>query len=319
MEQLLNEIQVAFLDGEINKLLATIPEDCPSGDFSVHYNQGEELFLRLAEDFVVPRFPIHHNPKIPTPEASYIIPLRDLVRRLAARLPAAFQGLSYYFDPNLIQSPSFFRLYKVEDQVYLYILSLDLTYRPFESRLLEAGTNDETPVYKTKHLYISSEIVPLESVTWRDGRATAFTIRQLISNTWIGETGRGYKERGIWQDNDLSKFFSRLVLPEGIKVYPFYPLFCKYKTICASAPFLRPDYRRRVLPLLHRFIRQLGPEMGRIQDSLKTGDFSEKMPLFTELRGKIPQPWKEVFRGHVSRPYLNEREQKEFSLEVPDR
>lgn len=318
MEQLLNEIRVSYMDPEINRLLGSIPEAAPDGRAKTHYNSGEELFLELETELFVPRLPIHHDVRVPEPSASYAASLRDLARQLAELLPGAFRGLTYYFDPAEILKPCFYRLYKVEDSVYLYLLRLDLVHRAFEGEVLEPGTNDVTPAYRTKRLYAESEIIPLDAVMWELGRVKAFRIRQLVSNTWIGETGRGYLVRGIWMDAGLSKFFSRLFLPDGARTYPFYPFFCKYKTVCAGAPSLTTAYRRKVLPLLHRAIGFLVPEMERIQNSLKNGDFSETMPEFAELKARVPAAWREIFSGFASKPYLNERDLKEFSLEIPD-
>ena len=136
---------------------------------------------------------------------------------------------------------------------------------------------------------------------------------------------------GVWQDNDLTKFFSRLVLPEGVRVYPYFPLYSKYKTVCAQAPFPGPEFRKRVLPLLHRAIAFLAPRMDEIQQSLKgqAGDdklmaavdlspvgFSETMPTFVDLRGKVPAAWREVFRGLSARAYLDSRDMKEYALDI---
>ncbi len=317
MEQLLNEIRIAYMDGEINQILGAIAEEAREGPLHTRYNSNEELFLELTEDIFVPRLPIHHDVRRPEPSAGYAASLRDVVRQLAAVLPSSFHGLTYYFDPADILKPCFYRLYKVEDATYLYLLRVDLGFRAFEAETLEPGTNDVTPAFRTRRLYAESELIPLEAVMWELGRARAFKIRQLVSNTWIGETGRGYLVRGVWMDAGLSKFFSKLFLPEGARTYPFYPFFCKYKTVCASAPSLAAAYRRRVLPLLHRAIGFLAPEMDHIQNALKGGEFSETMPLFVELKAKVPQAWKEVFHGFATRPYLNERDLKEYALEIP--
>lgn len=151
---------------------------------------------------------------------------------------------------------------------------------------------------------------------WELGRAKAFRVKQLVSNTWIGETGRGYLVHGVWMDDDLSKFFSKLLLPEGVRTYPFYPLFCKYKTVCAEAAFPGPDYRKRILPLLHRTTTFLAPEIDRIQNSLRDQPFSETMPEFSELRRRVPAAWREVLKGITTSVYLNERDMKEFSVEL---
>ncbi len=319
MEQLLNEIKVVHLDGEINRLLAAIPEDAIGYIPGVKFNQSEELFMELEDEVLVPRLPIHHDVLKLEPEEAYMVRLRDLIRRISARIPAAFQGLTYTFDPAEILKPCFFRLYKIDDSIYLYLLRLDLAWRPFETTLIEAGSNDVTACYKTSHLYFESEIIPLQYVGWDEGKAKSFTIRQVVSNTWIGESGRGYRVHGVWMDPELTKFFSKLVLPEGVRTYPFYPLFCKYKTICASAPVLRAEYRRKALPLLHRTLNFIVPEMENIQNSLKDSEFSDKMPLFAELRNRVPTTWRDIFQGYATKPYLNDRDMKEFSLEIPDR
>jgi len=33
----------------------------------------------------------------------------------------------------------------------------------------------------------------------------------------------------------------------------------------------------------------------------------------------VPGPWMDLFRGYATKAYLNDRDMKEFSLEVPDR
>lgn len=319
MEQLLNEIRVSYLDAEINAVLASIPQEAEDATARVHFNQAEEPFLVLDTQLIYPRLPIHHDVRVPEPPASYAQIIKGFVNSLTEYLPATFRGLTYYFDPAEILKPCFFRLYKVEESVYLYHLRIDLAQRPFEGEVLERGTNDFTAAYQSRRLYLESELLPLDAVMWELGRVRAFKIRQLVSNTWIGETGRGYLVRGIWMDTGLSKFFSKLFLPEGAKIYPFYPLFCKYKTICASVPGPWPNARRRILPLLHRAIGLLGPEMERIQSALKAGDFSETMPAFIELKARVPPSWREVLQGLRTEAYLNERDMKEYSLATPNK
>jgi hypothetical protein len=318
MDQLLNEIRVVYPDAEINMILSAISSTASSVKSAVRYNHNEELFLELGTELLVPRFPIHHDVRHDEPSALYAYALRDFVHQLVALLPDIFRGLTYFFDPSEPLRPRFYRLYKVEDSIYLFLLRIDLVYRHFQGEIVEPGTNDITPAYRSKRLFIESEIIPLEAVMWEMGRAKAFKVKQLVSNTWIGETGRGYLVHGIWMDADLSKFFSKLILPEGSRTYPFYPLFCKYKTVCAEVAPPDPDLRKRILPLLHRSIAFLAPEMDRIQDSLKNDPFSETMPQFVEMRGRVPPAWLEVFRGFSTRAYLDERDMKEFALETAD-
>jgi hypothetical protein len=319
MEELLNEIRVAYPDAEINAVLSAIPESATGVDCAVRFNHSEELFLELGTAFTMPRFPIYHDLRSQSPSAAYAYSLRDLVAQLTTLMPDIFRGLTYYFDPSEPLKPRFYRLYKVENSVYLFLLRIDLVFRHFLGEILEAATNDVTPAFRTRHIFMESEFIPLEAVMWELGKAKAFKVKQLISNTWIGETGRGYMLHGIWMDNDLSKFFTKIILPDGVRsTYPFYPLFCKYKTICAGAVPPGAERRKRMLPLLHRSINFLAPEMERIQVSLKEASFSETMPEFIELRARVPASWKEILRGISMRSYLNERDLKEYALEIDD-
>lgn len=318
-EQLLNEIRVSWLDREINRLLAAIPESGGGSPPKAGYNQNEDFFFFLPEPIMVPSLPVHHDIDVARPEDGYIRPIRDLISRLVAILPSVFQGLTYFFDPTEISKISFFRLYKIEDVIYLYYFRIDLSLHPLDSEIVEQGRNDATASYRSNRLFAESMLIPLESVDWENGRVRAFRIRQLISSTYIREERRFYGRQGLWKDAALTKFFSRLVLPEGSRTYPFFPLSCKFKTICAEVPVLSPPYRRNALPILHRSIAFLAPEMPNIESSLKSGEFSDKMPLFAEMRAKVPSPWMDIFRGYATKAYLNDRDMKEFSLEVPDR
>jgi hypothetical protein len=318
MDQLLNEIRVASLDPEINAVLGAIPTDTQDVAYTVHYNQAEDLYLELPSELLFPRLPIHHDVRIPEPSASYAQAIKRFVAELVALLPATFRGLTYYFDPAEILKPCFYRLYKVEENVYLYHLRVDLAQRPFEGEVMEAGTNDHTAAFRCAKLYIESDLIPLDAVMWELGRVKAFKIHQLVSNTWIGETGRGYFVHGVWMDGGLTRFFSKLFLPEGSRTYPWFPFYCKYKTVCASVPSPGPESRRRILPLLHRAIFLLNPEMEKIQSALKSGEFSDKIPEFRELHVRVPANWREVLKGYGTRAYLNARDMKEYSLEIPD-
>jgi hypothetical protein len=320
MDELLNEIRVVYPDAEINAVLSAITEHGRGVSCAVRYNHSEELFLELGTEITMPRFPIHHDLRSEVPSAPYAYALRDLVRQLADILPDVFLGLTYFFDPSEPLKPRFYRLYKVENSIYLYLLKIDLVFRHFQGEIVEAATNDVTPAFRTRHLFMESEFIPVEAVTWEKGKARAFKVRQLISNTWIGETKRGYFRKGIWMDDDLSKFFSKIVLPKGVRTHPFHPLCCKYRTVCAEVVPPGSDHRKRILPLLHRAISFLAPQMQRIQDSLSRagGDFSETMPEFIELYDRVPASWKEILKGVSMRSYLNARDMKEYALEIDD-
>ncbi len=315
MEQLLNEIKIAYIDSGINQVLLDIPANAGNAPYLMHFNQGEEYFIELGSPLFVPRLPIHHDIRRQVPAADYAIAIKDVVNQLVTMLPECFAGLTYFFDPAEILKPCFYRLYKVENEVYLYLLRIDLLPRPFEAETMEPGTNDLTQSYAARRIYMESEIIPLEAVMWEAGRVKAFRIRQMISQTWIGESGKGYMVRGVWMDADLSKFFTKLFLPAGKRIYPFYPLFCKYKTLCATSPILSSDGRRGMIPLLHRAAQFLAPEISRIQDVLRNSRFQESMPDFVALRERIPDTWRAPLSRFKLEAYLNHREQKEYSLE----
>ncbi len=142
------------------------------------------------------------------------------------------------------------------------MLRVDLMMRATESRVTERGTNDLTPAYASNHLFLEASIIPLEEVVRQGDRVKGFRIRQTISQTWIGEFGRGYFQQGIWMDADLTKFFSRLFLPVNKKTYPYYPYQCRYKTVCQSVIGLDPDSRAKAVPLLQRSLDFLLPGNG---------------------------------------------------------
>ncbi len=317
MEAVLNEIRLGYSDPQINALAASAAEEARDSLYGMKFGQNEEYFLELPRDIEVPRFPIHHDVRIREPSEAYLSALRTTLRQLAILLPGTFRDLTHLFDPADILKPAFFHLYKVQESIYLYVLRIDLLNRPLDTELVEPGTNEETPAYRTRRLYLESELIPLEGIDREEGRIRSFRIHQMVSNTWIGETGKGYQLRGIWMDADLSKFFSKLFLPEDKRVYPFLPFFCKYKTVCSFVPVPEGAARKKALPIYHRALNFLGPEMDRIQGILKGASFSESNEEFRELRGRIPTAWKELYREVSVRPYLNARDQKEFELEYP--
>ena len=314
MEQLLNEIRISYIDAGINHILGEASDKAENSPYSMRFNQSEEFFIEFDTPLVIPHFPIHHDIRHSMPDAAYIQTLKEVIKQLVTLFPACFSGLTYFFDPAEILKPCFYRLYKVGEDTYLYLLRMDLLAKPFEAEVIERGTNDTTQSYSTHRLYLESEIIPLETVQWEAGKVKAFRIKQMISQTWIGESGKGYLVRGIWMDTDLSKFFTRLFVPTGQKIYPYFPLYCKYKTICGFSPILSSDGLRSIIPLLHHAIRFLLPEIDVIQEALKNEDFSPKLPIFSALRQRMPETWMAPLKHFSTEAYLNEREHKEYAL-----
>ncbi len=313
MEQILGEIRIAYSDPEINTLLKDA--DSSGGGFTRHFNQSEEFFVKLPEAFTVPAFSIHHDVRIREPSREYRSAFRHLAAELVGRVPSVFAGLTHMFDPAETLRPCFFQMYRVQEQNYLYLMRLDLIFKPQRHQVVEKGSNDRSPVYQTRDLVIEADVIPLESVTRNDGKLEAFEIRQLVSDTWIGETGRGYFVQGIWLDTELTKFFSKLFVPKGRRMYPYYPFTSKYRTITHSVVGLTDAARRRAVPFLHRVQRFLLPHLDEIQEVLKGSEFTEELEAFQRIRAEVPAEWHQAWDDFHLDVYLNEQEMKEYELD----
>jgi hypothetical protein len=313
VEQISNELQVGYSDQALNGLLAAIGNE--KRPFERRFSQSEDFFLHLDGTLNVPHFQIHHDVRKMEPSAEYMSALRAVTVQIVDHAPQVLKGLTYYFDPAEIFRPCFFRVYGIGDFFYLYMLRIDLVMRPSECTVVERGTNDLTPSYTTRHLFTEASVIPLEKVVIVDEKPKGFRIRQTISQTWIGEFGRGYFQQGIWMDADLTKFFSKLFLPARKKTYPYYPFQCRYKTVCQSMIGLDPEARASAVPLLHRSLEFLVPELDRIQGQMKNSTFSEEMDIFKELKGRIPEEWYEAWQGFKVEVYLNDSDMREFRIE----
>jgi hypothetical protein len=307
-------IRCLYSDPDLNRLLASASASGRS--FTRHYNQVEEFFLRVEGEFAVPQLPIHHDVRRPAPEESYRGLLREVLDQLVEMVPQVLQGLTHLFDPADTLRPAFFSLYRIEERRYLYMLRLDLSYRPQIHRVLhKGGGNDFTPAYSTNQLFLEATVVPLLEVAGRNGKVEELRIDQTISETWVDETGRGYFVQGIWIDNDLTRFFSKLFTPPQARLYPFFPFTCRYKTVCKSVIHLDPGGRQQDVPLLQRALDFLRPSLPEIEASMKSGDFSESNPVFRKLKARVPQDWHQTWEGLSMDRYLNDQDMREFRID----
>jgi hypothetical protein len=313
MEQILNEIKVSFTDSDINEFLSNLGESGCS--YTRHYNHSEDFFLKINESYTVPKFPIHHDVRVSRPTDQYLESLNSFVRGLAPLFPDVFNGNTYLFDPAETLRPCFFQLFKIGEKRYLYLIRLDLLFRPQDHEIVERGSNDVTSAYNTDRLYLECDLIPLDSVTVNEGKISAFKISQSVDQTWIGETGRGYFVQGIWLDRELTKFFSKLFLPQGKRSYPYYPFTCKYRAICHTVVDFPKDKRNARLPVLHKATEFLNPHMEEIQEALRANEFSENLESFRNLKKQVPPFWQNIWNGLKLEPYLNEQDNKEFRLE----
>lgn len=313
MDELTNVIQVQYADQDINRQLEEIP--ARSNTFTKHFTYNEDFFIKLSKDFVVPHFPIHHDVRKIQPEKIYRKSLRRLFNQLFQLVPGIFSGLIYFFDPGEILRPRFFKLYKIKNSEFLYLLRLDLLYKAQYATLEERGDNDVTPEYRTNSLFLQAYFLPLKEVIVKQGKVEAFVIKQTISETWIGEQGRGYLLKGIWIDDELSRFFTKLFLPAGKRIYPYYPFLCMYKTFCAHV--IDPVYnqRERILNFLYLTSQFLSPYMRKIEKALKNALFSEDLSLFREIKALVPSEWEDMFKDIKIEVYLNQKDLKEYRID----
>ncbi len=313
MPQTDNVIRCTYTDPTINQMLKQAGSD--AGTFSRHYNQVEEFFFRFEGNFNVPRLPIHHDVRVPVPESRYLQLLAEVLQQVIPLAPQLFGDLTYMFDPTEILRPSFFHLYRFDSSRYLYLLKLDLMYRPQAHKVIQKGSNDLTASYSSDCLFLEAICIPLREVKARSGRISTFVIDQTISNTWVDEIGRGRLVQGVWMDKDLTKFFSKLFMPEGKRTYPFYPYICKYKTVCQNLVDPAPDRRIELLPYLHAALQHLRPVMPEIEAALREHDFSENLETFRRLKRSVPAAWKKIWNGLHLEMYLDSSDMKEYRID----
>lgn len=312
MEESKGVIRLYYTDDEINTELKS--GEGATGNYSCHYNQNEDFFIKLPEPFTVPHIPIHHDVLIKRPAEEYLGLLRGLLKGLNRSVPGIFANLTYFFDPGEILRPCFFQVYRINDNLILYLLRLNLLFKPMYGEVTEKGTNDITAEFMTQNLFLDADFIPLNEVLVEDKKVKGFAIKQTISETWIGETGRGYFVQGIWMDSELTKFFTKLFLPPGKRIYPYYPYLCKFRTICHTPLDFTPNGRKRNLSLFGKTMEFLLPITEVIQEALRHNEFSEDLETFNRLRQKVPEGLRAPWNNITVERYLNDHEQREFRI-----
>ena len=314
MKKQRNEIQLYSTDDKINRII-NHKDPSEQNQFSLHFTSNEDFFIKLPQTILFPGFPIHHDITATTPSTAYKQALETFMQSVVALTPHIFNGLTYFFDPSDIHRPGFFHLYRIKDQLFLYLLRVDLNFRTHYGEIISKGGNDSTHTYRSNALFLENDIIPLSSLGEAEHRVHSFFIEQHLSDTWIGEYGKGYFVQGIWIDRELTKFFSKLFLPEHKRTYPYYPFPCKYQTICHSVLDFSPEGRTKHLKLLYQARAFLQPHFEDIQQTLTQNDFSETLPLFRKLKQKISNRWQEVWTPLEISTYLNEHDMKEFQID----
>jgi len=309
-----NEIRLYSTDEHINTLLNPV-HPLPTDKTTIHFNYNEEFFIKLPREVTVPHFPVHHDIELTKPSAAYRDNLQQFFEVITRMVPEVFKDLTYFFDPVDILRPGFFHLYRINNQLFLYLLRVDLNYKTHYGTILEKGGNDATHTFSTSSLFLENDIIPLSSLGEENSQVHSFYIQQHLHDTWIGESGRGYFVQGIWIDQELTKFFSKLFMPKNKRSYPYYPFTCKYQTICHSVLGFSPEGRKRHLKILYQARSFLSPHFEKIQKVLSNDDFSEDLPLFRELKQQVPPRWEDIWDPLKVNVYLNEQDMKEYLIE----
>lgn len=312
MEKILDEIVLRPGFKHIDSIVNAAYSGASS--LSFHYNQNEEFFIKLPEFFVIPSFPIHHDVSDPTPGKEYVKALTELLKQVIPMAQDVFNGVTYFFDPAEIFHPAFFQVFKYKEQLYLYLVRLDLTYRPNDGDIVKKGSNDTTESYRTKKLFLEADLIPLKGIKNGAVGEKLLTLEQSISQTWIGEKGRGYFIEGIWIDLELTKFLTKLFIPQGKRIYPYYPFTCKYKTFSHSLIDLSLEGRKKHLVYHHKARSFILPFLNDIQKALQDRNFSPDLPEFKDFKAKVPPFWDKAWETLSVSPYLNEHDMKEFKV-----
>jgi hypothetical protein len=312
MEERTNSIPISFTDTTINNLLSSLSG---YGRAAKHFTQTEDFFLQFSSAYTIPHFRIHHNVAKKEPSQEYLDAIRMLLAELASLAPEVFQGLTWFFDPGEIFKPCFYKLYRIENALFLYLLRLDLSFRPYYQEIIDRGDNDVSHAVRTRCLFCEPLAIPLERVDVENGKLRGFTIKSLFSETWIGEYGRGYFVQGIWMDYDLSKFFTRLFLAPDRNLYPYYPFLCKYSTVCAMLISFSEQARLRNIPLLGRVIEFILPSLAPVQAALKDSPFSDTLPVFQSMKNEAARSFPPLWEGIEISSYLSKEGRKEYQVE----
>jgi hypothetical protein len=306
------QLIVGNTNEEINQLISAANSSIRK--YTCHYNSSEEMFLKFDKSLTVPAMPIHHDVRDSRAGREYSKSIVEVVRGVMESLPGFLNGMKYYFDPRDVHRPTFYQLYKIQHMNYLYQLKFDLTFHPSHHRVLTQGSNDVSPKFETNRLIIEADFIPIVQIDKVDG-FPSLIIEESITDTWIGETGRGYYLQGIWLDREITKFFSKLFLQPGQRMYPFYPIHCKYQAICQSLNVFSPEARKKRLAAHHNIRRFILKYLDNIEAALRNNEFSEDLDAFSMIRQKVPAPLINVWKDVSVKAYLNNDDIREYLVE----
>ncbi|MCL2293912.1 MAG: hypothetical protein FWC36_03495 [Spirochaetes bacterium] len=316
MDQILNVISIQHISNDINEIIKNphVPDKGQPPPYTMHFSQNEDFFLKIKKTVTIPHFKIHHDVKNPYPDDEYTTNLASVLKEVLPFINSVIAGTEYFFDPTESLRPVFYKLYNIEERSFLYLVRLDLSFKPHNCEILEKGNNDITHKFSTENIFVDIDILPIEKVIKGDTNTSDYFIKQSISQTWVGETGRGYFIRGIWMDSELTKLFTNVFLPDNTLSYPYYPFICKYRTLTYSPLQFEPLYREKHILILDRSYSFLFPFMKEIENLFKDYLFCKEMDIYKIIKEKIDTTWYNDFSSLKIDRYLNKQGMKEYEI-----
>ncbi len=268
-----------FLDA----LVRDIDPNIFPGRPDIFVTQNEEIYYLLSEPIRIKSFPIHHDLRHDQPYETYKQVIESTFSQVIPQIPNVFEGTQWRFEARDPFHPSFFQVFDCNGRSYVFLIRFDLSLRPRLSTVLSKGTNDMTADFETHYLFVTPEILPLDTTLSTDDK---LFVLWLFNSTWIGEKGRGYYLQGIWMDDSITQLVSRLISPPGTSLHPFFPIKCRYQSLSATLLFPTPIARKSVVTNLDTVLSALNGRFIEVQENLRNLDDAKALKLEDELRGQ---------------------------------
>ena len=119
-------------------------------------------------------------------------------------------------------------------------------------------------------------------------------------------TNNERKLKKFYDDIKLLELSLRTLKKEGVDL----------KTPIKDASYKDFEGRKKYLPYLIQAMDFITPEMERIETALKKTEFTTDLSLFQEMKRQVPEKWNSAWENLQIKRYLNEKDMKEFSLDI---
>jgi hypothetical protein len=312
MDKLTGEIQVTYSDPQINESLKQ--KAAEPTKYTRHFTDDEDFFLKVPSPLQVKSLPINMDPSDPL-RRDYVVTMRNVASQLAGLIPSVISGLVHVHDPSSHLRPMFLKLFTLGGKRYVFLVRVDLTYRPRHHHVIERGTNDKTASYWTTLIFMEADLFPVSKVWTKEGKLAGVQIEQLFKSTFVGESGEGYKTQGVWLDKEITREYSKLVTPTDYNHHPYYPLVCKYQSICHPLVHFSRDALSRGVRLLHDALPLVKETIVVDPASGEDGVGVPRIePSTNENWKEIRRRWLPVWKRFTVRGYFDDDSRREYEL-----